>query len=223
MGRRLRDFKASSGGHARREDALRPCDGKSTPKHMRLGLLLIGLVSVSPALLNRAEANAIATIEEVRVGIDGAYKLGQWTPVQARIRTGAEAFRGRLIVQAADPNGVAAQHVGTEFDIRAEAVESVTTYVKFGQVASDLRVIVASSDGRSASRRVSAEQLPPALTTGQQLVMTLGNELSIAQRQNNAQRHGFGASRGSARHDPQRFAAALAWILQPGRPLDNHQ
>ena len=180
MTRRPRDFRASSGDHAKREDVLRRRDGKFTPRHMRLGLLLVGLVTVSQAPPTMAEAKAIATIEEVRVGIDGAYKLGQWTPVQARIRAGAEAFRGRLIVQAADPNGVAAQHVGVEFDIRADGVESVTTYVKFGQVASDLRVTAASSDGRYASRRVSAEQLPPALTTGQQLIMTLGNELSIA-------------------------------------------
>jgi hypothetical protein len=137
------------------------------------------------AVLGPAQAPAVAdespvAIEDIRIGIEGAYKRGQWTPIHVRIKTGHEGFRGRLTVQAADPSGVAAQHIGQEFEIAPDSTESLTTYVKLGQMESDLRVMLDSADGRDVRRRLSPVQMPPALSTEQQLVLTLGHELSLA-------------------------------------------
>ena len=156
------------------------CVRESAPQLVQMARLWLWLVALSLALPTGVAGNEIVSIEDVRVGIDGAYKLGQWTPVHVRIRTGAESFRGRVIVQVADPNGVAAQYVSTDFGFRENVVETITTYVKFGQIDGDLRVVVSTDEGRKALRRVPAQEIPRAVSTGHPLVMTIGNQLSLA-------------------------------------------
>ncbi len=131
-------------------------------------------------MTSTATADELATLEEIRVGIDGVYKLGQWTPVQVSIRTGNEPFQGHFVVQTDDPNGVAAQYVGSTIAVAPNSVASTTTYVKFGQPSSDLRVMLQRDDGRQVARQLSPAELPAPLPSDQQLLMSLGNKLNIS-------------------------------------------
>lgn len=80
------------------------------------------------------------SIENVRVGFDGHYRLGCFTPVEVTVRGGDDALRARLVVAASDGDGNRAEFLTEAFSLDGGGERRVTAYVKFGRPESTLAV-----------------------------------------------------------------------------------
>ena len=74
------------------------------------GLRGLAILSWAALLLSMPQATAQVqekpTIEALRVGLAGAYKLGCWTPVEVDLLGGTKQFTGRVEIIAPDSDGV---------------------------------------------------------------------------------------------------------------------
>jgi hypothetical protein len=141
--------------------------------------LWAALILILPASNLPAAANAPAAIDRVGLGINGAYKLGQWTTVRIDVRTLDEPFRGRLVVQAPDANGVAVDYIRDDLVVPAATSQSCMSYIKLGQASGDLLVRLEHVHGGHVSRRLGSSERPAPLPTAQQLVIALGDNLGV--------------------------------------------
>lgn len=156
-------------------------------------------VSVSPRLFlffavwpglvpqHRLAASPVTTpaIESVRVGFDGHYRVGFWTPVEVAVRGGDEAVEARLVLAAPDGDGVRTEFTTKPFTIDADAERRVTAYVKFGRPESRLSVELVGESERLDSRQLAAGNKDPdavfhaAYPSTQALVLELGNPVGL--------------------------------------------
>lgn len=131
------------------------------------------------------EPPPVPAIVGVRVGFDGHYKVGLWTPVEVTLRGGPQPLDGQVVLTAPDGDGVPSQYTtpakGT-CHLPAGQETRVMAYVKFGRVQSALNVEFRAADQTVARRTFQADasadrsQFPPALLSGQELMV----EVSIA-------------------------------------------
>jgi hypothetical protein len=82
-------------------------------------------------------------IVAIRVGFDGAYKLGCWTPVEVDLLGGAQAFTGSVAVTAPDSDGVpttvttpAERPVG----VQPGQLTTARLFIRVGRTMASLRV-----------------------------------------------------------------------------------
>ncbi|MGA2502106.1 MAG: hypothetical protein ABSH20_30550, partial [Tepidisphaeraceae bacterium] len=97
-----------------------------------------------------ADGGAGAEIARVRVGFDGHYKAGLWTPVEVTLRGGDGEVEGQVTLTVPDGDGVPASVSSpSENPCRLTPGEeaSVLLYARFGRVRSDLRVSYHNRDG----------------------------------------------------------------------------
>ena len=103
-----------------------------------LGLLWIGLLgSIRPAL---AAAPRAVTVEDVRVGFDGRYKVGTWTPVWVLVRGGPDGFSGEMHAIVEDENGTATT-VRQPVQVGPGGTQRLTAYVRPGSLDPDFATI----------------------------------------------------------------------------------
>jgi len=62
------------------------------------------VLSTTAAPSSRA-ADPEVTVENIRVGFNNLYKLGQWTPVSVDLKAGAQRFTGALELVVPDDDG----------------------------------------------------------------------------------------------------------------------
>ena len=103
------------------------------------------LATAQPAEIPRAEIPQAdkPQIVEVRLGFDGMYKLGCWTPVEVDLLGGAQPFTGRLVVTVPDSDGVPTSVVSPASRPVGVDPGQLTTsrlFVRVGQSMSSLRV-----------------------------------------------------------------------------------
>lgn len=90
----------------------------------------------------QAETKKTPTIVSMRVGLNGAYKLGCWTPVEVDLLGGTEQFTGLMVVNAPDADGVPTTVVSPPSrPVGVTPGELVTArlYVRVGRTESQLR------------------------------------------------------------------------------------
>lgn len=128
----------------------------STTRNLLLVLLLATswapLAAAQPAEKPRTEGPRIA---EVRLGFDGMYKLGCWTPVEVDLVGGTLPLTGRVMITVPDSDGVPTTVVSpAERPVGVEPGQLTTArlFVRVGQSMSSLRVRFVA-DGKVRSNR----------------------------------------------------------------------
>jgi hypothetical protein len=118
----------------------------------------------------------------VRLGFEGKYKVGDWTPVWVTLEGGPADAAGRLELTVLDGDGVEATYVVRNAAVRVPAGESVTSlqYVKFGRVRSNLTVRLRGDEGVLAERGFGPGEFPQPLPAGRELIVTVGGDAGVA-------------------------------------------
>ena len=99
--------------------------------------LLVGLASLlGPVSLARAAAPKAVEVEDCRVGFDGRYKVGTWTPIFVLLRGGPDGFAGEMHAVVEDENGTPTT-VRQVVQVGPGGTQRVTTYVRPGTLTSD--------------------------------------------------------------------------------------
>ncbi len=103
-----------------------------------LAMALVGL-SGSPRRAEAAAPRAVA-VEDVRVGFDGRYKVGTWTPVFVLLRGGPDGFSGEMDAVVEDENGTPTT-VRQAVQVGPGGTQRVTVYVRPGSLSSDFGLL----------------------------------------------------------------------------------
>ena len=99
---------------------------------------LAGLIGLTPPA--KAAAPRVVTVEDVRVGFDGRYKIGTWTPVYLLLRGGPDGFNGEVHAVVEDENGTPTT-VRQTVQIGPAGVQRVTLYVRPGSLDLDFATL----------------------------------------------------------------------------------
>ncbi len=150
------------------------------------GFLCTVLVGVGAA----DEEAVLPRIVGVRVGFAGHYKVGVWTPVAVTFQGGNQAWDGRVAVTVLDSDGVPGRHVAPSqgtCKLLAGQETTVTVYVRFGRIESEMKVEFLAADKVVAERTLktaaSGEHVgfSPALLASQDLVVVVGPAAAASQ------------------------------------------
>jgi hypothetical protein len=138
---------------------------------------------------NEQAAPARLEITGVRVGFNGLYKVGLWTPVTVFFKGGPETVTGLVQLTLPDGDGLPSRVTSQRpYQVTAGQTASVMLFAKFGRIESELRAALVDAKGEQvfALRRFdsvhdpqSPELLSSALFSGQQLVVTIGSSIGI--------------------------------------------
>ncbi len=129
-----------------------------------------------------ADTSPVDSAVLARVGFDGRFKVGQWTPLSARIKTN-RACRLELEIEAPDPDGNRAVW-RDEFSLPQAGTHEVTALFQTGWLETTLRVRVKAREFQGeetwtvpvkAGEGPEAQFAQKALTHDVLLVGTLGN------------------------------------------------
>jgi len=180
--------------------------------YSRLTIILIAWVALGHfGLVGHAGAEDITggpRIESVRIGFDGKYKVGHWTPVWTTIVGGTQSVGGRLELTTPDGDGIRATFsIAGDRSVELPAGEQVTVlrYAKFGSTRADLTVRLVDDDKVLTTRTFPSSELPAPLLSTQELIVSVGRPIGIEaavkkRLRNQAQRIAI-----SQLHDPQKF------------------
>ncbi len=136
------------------------------------------------------ETSKKTTIAQVRVGFEGHYKVGYWTPVEVTLRGGTESFTGEIQLFVPDGDGVQTR-VTTLKTSPVQTVPGVATspvmmVAKFGRTDGNLLVRFVADGKIRAEReyRPGLEQderhIPYAKPSTDELILTLGPSVGVA-------------------------------------------
>ena len=139
-----------------------------------IGLLLIVAISdaadVAPNKLS---------IESVRVGFDGKFKVGHWTPIWIDFSGVSEPLVGTLSLSMPDGEGQLARYRYDDVELTPEATTSLC-YVKFGRVRSSVQIAFTPGESESGQPvEFTANELPAAIPTSERFVVTLGASVGV--------------------------------------------
>lgn len=160
-----------------------------TPLISRFAAVVVCLVGagLGQACAAAPPSSARPTIERVRVGFEGHYRVGFWTPVEVVVRGGAEAANARLTLSAPDGDGVRARFVTESFGLDRGEERSVTAYVKFGRAEGTLSATLADDRQTFDERQFTAGEknadavFHAAYPSTQAMVLELGEPIGLEQ------------------------------------------
>ncbi len=120
-------------------------------------------------------------IRDATIGFEGAYKVGYWTPVRITILTDSKDLEGQLALTTKDGDGVPATFLDAEpIRVAANTTRSFTRYVKFGQIGGELTIELRLTDGATMKRVFVGDELPPAMASDRDWILTLGPDTGVA-------------------------------------------
>ncbi|MBW3598120.1 MAG: hypothetical protein KY475_12710 [Planctomycetes bacterium] len=165
------------------------------------------------ATLGRAQDATGVRVESVRLGFDGKYKVGDWTPVWVTLAypRGKAPIEGRLELTVLDGDGVETTYVdqaGPPVELESGEEAEFLQYVKFGRVRSDLAVRLRGGQGVLAERTFAPAEFPQPLPAGRELIVTLGGEAGVAE-----------AARQTRRRPEEQVAVS---VVDRDHPLPDH-
>ncbi|HUG93951.1 MAG TPA: hypothetical protein VML55_24185, partial [Planctomycetaceae bacterium] len=169
-----------------------------------LSILLPAVVCAQPETQSRGQAGpsgAITAARLERIGFDGYYKLGRWTPAVVSVE-GGSAAAVRVIARAPDPEGcpTALPH---DARIETAARRTLTVLFKNGRLGADPRFELSELDDDGNAVRTfdvsrSEGQRPrPALRQSAYLIAVIGKPAGFIEQ----------SETGSSRAGPQPAAA----------------
>lgn len=123
----------------------------------------------------------------VRAGIDGAYKLGCWTPVELEILAGPKSEAGELVLATPDGDGVACSYPPVAVQLTAGRTVRVVGYVRFGKPDPELKVALRTPTDGLLEDRFTTDQfdgrphIDYPLAAGDRLIVALGRSSTLRQ------------------------------------------
>jgi len=146
-------------------------------------VLFLGLLLLLPALAP-AQAPQEPAVTAIRVGFNGRYRVGFWTPVEVTLRGGKEQLSGELELILPDGDGVPYRVPSPRILLLPFGNQTSLLYVKFGSQESSLRVAFRADNRDSFSRTfdtsaVGEDALPVPMETSQELIVAVGPSLGI--------------------------------------------
>lgn len=135
------------------------------------------IVAMCPLAAPAAEA----TIESVRVGFDGTYKVGHWTPVWVTLAGGTESIRGELSIQVADCDGIQTRFTAAApIQLAAGEKLTVSRCIKFGRRGDNLSVELAGHEGLVTQRVFKSGEFPIAHLSSERMIVTVGGSVGTS-------------------------------------------
>jgi len=150
--------------------------------------LTAGVIAYRVALADPPRVTHGVRIEGLRVGFDGGYKLGRWTPIEVVLGGAKQAIAGRLELVLPDGDGVLSRVLtppAPPVRLAPGPPSRVELYGMFGRVQSNLTVRFRSSDGALVQRNFEAglseksSRFPQALASEAELFVTVGPSVGI--------------------------------------------
>ncbi len=144
-------------------------------------------VAQEPDAAKRQKLPERPVIIGVRAGIDGAYKLGCWTPVELEILAGPKSEAGELVLTTADGDGVACSYPPLAVQLTAGRTVRVVGYVRFGKSDPELKVALRTPTDGLLDERFTTDQfdgrphLDYPLAAGDRLIVALGRSSTLRQ------------------------------------------
>ena len=122
----------------------------------------------------------------MKLGFDGLYKVGCWTPVWVTLKGGSVATTGNLELTTPDGDGVPVRYTSDFNTVHVKANETITVlrYTRFGRSRNNLQIRWTDDAGQIVTRSFSAGELSPALFSFQRLAVTIGPPLGISEAMN---------------------------------------
>jgi hypothetical protein len=118
-------------------------------------------------------------IEGVRLGFNGVYKVGRWTPLAVTLQSKREApLKGELVVEVVDGDGIATliREPGVNIAPRTSIV--VQTLVKPGRPRAPVKVRFESTAG-AVERAFAEDNIKQALLATQELFLEVGRPIGL--------------------------------------------
>jgi hypothetical protein len=154
--------------------------GRALATAAKIVVVFFGLMIT--LLLNSAgagENSADVSIESIRLGFNGKFKVGRWTPLVVSLKGGATTQTGQLEIVMPDGDGVPSRFVVPGVAIEPSESIEVATCVKFGRVRSGMTIEYVVDGCSIGGRHFSDDDLGAAVLTSQHLVINLGGDLRI--------------------------------------------
>ena len=142
--------------------------------------VLVASAAVTPAVAADS-AFELPKILDVQLGFVGKYKVGYWTPVNVKVRSGQRGWKGRVELTAPDGDGLSARFIGTQnfVDMLPQQEMTIAAIAKFGRIQSSLGVMLIGSDDRIVERLFTPNELPEARPATHQFVVHVGKTMGI--------------------------------------------
>lgn len=146
---------------------------------------LLGSVAALLVLLAGLPGRAAESprVTAVRVGFDGQYKVGDWTPIWVTLSAGGEKLQGRLELTVLDGEGVEVAYLAPDappVEVPAKSEATFLQYVKFGRVRSHLTVRLRGDDRVRVARTFRAHEFPQPLPASHELIVTLAGDAGVS-------------------------------------------
>lgn len=130
---------------------------------------------------------SLATIEDVRLGFQGSYKVGYWFPISVVVRAGERPLDGSLDVTVLDGDGIPSR-VTCDSPLRLAPGEAqrYTLFAKVGRLSGPVTVTVRIGNEVITQRALTSDnqQLPAALRSDADLFLLIGgrtNDSSLSE------------------------------------------
>lgn len=160
--------------------------------HRNYLVILAGLMSLTfDAAGIAADQSPIVRIESVKIGFNGVYKTGHWTPVWVTLANAGPSVSVELRIAACDSEGVEAILVRADarpLRLTAEGKTVTLQYVRSGRLGSGLTVRVVGEHGELAERTLSAGELGSAEPSTQELIVAFAPAIGLEEAARKARR-----------------------------------
>lgn len=123
------------------------------------------------------------TIQSAKVGIDGRFKSGFWTPIRIELRNGAAAFKGDIEIVVPDSDGVATRFQWQDLgpiELDANESRTVTRLVKMGRSNLPIQIELRTSDTLAIQHTVSVAELASPIPAAREWVIVLGSDINVS-------------------------------------------
>jgi hypothetical protein len=151
--------------------------------------LLVAFLTVlagSAAAPLAAEELNPPTLEDVRIGFEGHYKINHWTPVELTFQGGSKSLTGQVKLILPDGDGTPSIVASPRpVQLLAGRRTKVLMYAKFGRSYGELRVIYHANDSNVIDKSIDSNGgpgqivLPLPLQADERLIVTLGASIGV--------------------------------------------
>ena len=125
------------------------------------------------------EDGGAVVIEAVRLGFNGVYKVGRWTPLAVTLRSTSEApIKGELAVEVVDGDGVTTVFREPGVNLAPGQSSVVRTIVKPGRPQALVKVRFESQAG-AVERTFAEDDIRQALLATQELFLEIGRPIGL--------------------------------------------